>query len=59
MFLVVSSTIHPGTGEKIFAPFRVSAFVPANIIIAAGLLLPGASVCIYRLLESLNFSLFS
>jgi tricarboxylate carrier len=39
----VSAIIHPATGEKIFAPFRMSAFVPANVIIAAGLLIPGAS----------------
>jgi len=31
--------IHPQTGEKIFAPFRMSGFVPMNLPIAAGMLM--------------------
>lgn len=42
----VNATLHPVTGEKILAPFRMSAFVPANVLIAAGLLIPGAGVCL-------------
>lgn len=42
--LDVNAVIHPATGEKIPAAFRMSAFVPANVLIAAGLLLPGAGV---------------
>jgi len=44
VFPDVNAIIHPTTGEKIFAPFRMSAFVPANVLIAAGLLIPGAGV---------------
>ncbi|ETO36323.1 sideroflexin-5-like protein [Reticulomyxa filosa] len=31
--------VHPQTGEKIFAPFRMSGFVPMNLPIAAGMLM--------------------
>jgi len=36
--------IHPDTGEKIPLPFRVSAFLPVNVVICAGLLIPNASI---------------
>ncbi|KAL1527839.1 hypothetical protein AB1Y20_009219 [Prymnesium parvum] len=35
---VRDAVIHPETGEMIFAPFRFSAFAPANLVICAGLL---------------------
>jgi len=38
---IKDTTIHPQTGEKIFPLFRMSCFVPSNIIICAGLLAPG------------------
>jgi len=41
---VIDTTLHPDTKEVIPVPFRVSAFVPANIIICLGMLLPGAGL---------------
>ena len=41
---VVDSTIHPDTGEPVFLPFRMSCFVPTNMILVAGMLLPNPSV---------------
>jgi len=38
---VVETSLHPDTGETIPRIFRVSAFVPANIVICAGMLSPG------------------
>jgi tricarboxylate carrier len=37
---IVDSTIHPDTGEKVFLPFRMSAFVLVNLIVTAGMLTP-------------------
>ncbi len=41
---VVDSTIHPDTGEPVFLPFRMSSFVPTNMVLVAGMLLPNPSV---------------
>jgi len=38
------SIVHPDTGEKIFWPFRMSAFVPLNTLIAVGLLTPNPTI---------------
>ncbi|KAJ9080044.1 Sideroflexin FSF1 [Entomophthora muscae] len=38
--LLVDSSVHPDTGEVIFFPFRMSAYVPTNLVVTAGLLLP-------------------
>jgi hypothetical protein len=46
-FVVVDSTIHPDTGEAVFLPFRMSCFVPTNMVLVAGMLLPNPSVCIF------------
>jgi len=40
---IKDAIIHPDTGEKILLPFRVSAFLPVNVIICAGLLIPNPS----------------
>lgn len=40
---VVDSTLHPDTGEPIFLPFRMSAFVPTNMAVVAGMLRGGTS----------------
>jgi hypothetical protein len=41
---VKDAIVHGDTGEKIFAPFRLSAFVPMNIVICAAMLMPNPSV---------------
>jgi len=41
---VVDAIIHPQTKEKIPLPFRLSAFVPMNVVIVAGMLAPNPSI---------------
>lgn len=41
---ICDAIIHPDTGEKIFLPFRLSAFVPINVLVCAGLVMPNPSV---------------
>jgi len=38
---IVSTALHPDTGEPIPRVFRISSFVPANMLICAGMLTPG------------------
>lgn len=42
---VVSAVVHPDTGERVPAPFRMCAFMPVNLPITAGMLLspPGGT----------------
>lgn len=37
---VVDSTLHPDTGEPVFLPWRMSAFVFSNLVVTAGMLTP-------------------
>ncbi|KAI3641591.1 hypothetical protein MIR68_000379 [Amoeboaphelidium protococcarum] len=41
---LIDATFHPDTKEKILLPFRMSSFVPTNLLVTAGLLLPNATV---------------
>lgn len=41
---IKDAIVHGDTGEKIFAPFRLSAFVPMNIVICAAMLMPNPSM---------------
>ncbi|OZJ03094.1 hypothetical protein BZG36_03917, partial [Bifiguratus adelaidae] len=41
---VVESTVHPDTGEPVFLPFRMSCFVPTNLVVVAGMLMPNPSI---------------
>ncbi|WVQ79881.1 hypothetical protein IAT38_001981 [Cryptococcus sp. DSM 104549] len=41
---LVNSSIHPDTGAPVPLPFRMSAFVPTNLIICAGMLMPNPSL---------------
>jgi len=54
---VVDSTLHPDTGEPIFLPFRMSCFVPVNMIVVAGLLLPNPSTASIMFWQWANQSL--
>ncbi|KAJ3357225.1 hypothetical protein HDU83_008038 [Entophlyctis luteolus] len=42
--IVVDSTFHSDTGEKILLPFRMACFVPTNALIVAGMLMPNPSI---------------
>ena len=33
------------TGQPVFLPFRMSCFVLTNLVVTAGMLTPGLSVC--------------
>lgn len=37
---VLESSLHPDTGEPIFAPFRFSAFVPVNMVLVTATIAP-------------------
>ncbi|KAF8934939.1 Tricarboxylate/iron carrier [Dissophora ornata] len=41
---ICDSTLHPDTGKPIFLPFRMSCFVPTNLLVAVGMLMPNPSV---------------
>ncbi|CAI2183982.1 13543_t:CDS:2 [Funneliformis geosporum] len=41
---IVESTIHSDTGEPVFLPFRMSSFVPTNLVVVAGMLMPNPSI---------------
>ncbi|RHZ83416.1 hypothetical protein Glove_94g37 [Diversispora epigaea] len=41
---IIDSTIHPDTGEPVFLPFRMSCFVPTNLVVVAGMLMPNPSI---------------
>jgi hypothetical protein len=54
---VVNSSIHPDTGEPVTLPFRMSAFVPTNLVICAGMLMPNPSTKSIVLWQFLNQTL--
>ncbi|GAA5994023.1 hypothetical protein JCM11641_000048 [Rhodosporidiobolus odoratus] len=41
---LVDSSLHPDTHEPVPLPFRLSAFVPTNLVIVAGMLMPNPSL---------------
>ncbi|KAF9933183.1 hypothetical protein FBU30_006349 [Linnemannia zychae] len=41
---VCDSTLHPDTGKPILLPFRMACFVPTNLLVAAGMLMPNPSI---------------
>ena len=53
---VASSVYHPDTGEPVFLPFRLSAFVPTNLAICVGLTQPRASLRTALLWQWINQS---
>ena len=55
---MVDSTLHPDTGEAILLPFRMSCFVPTNMILVLGMLTPNPTVCCQGF-SFYNFFLFS
>ncbi|KAI9489683.1 Tricarboxylate/iron carrier [Zychaea mexicana] len=42
--LMVDSTLHPDTGEPILLPFRMSCFVPTNMVLVLGMLTPNPTI---------------
>lgn len=53
---ILGAVTHPETGEVIPAPLRFSFFAPANLVICAGLLRPGASLVWSGFFQWLNQS---
>lgn len=41
---LVDSSVHPDTGEVILLPFRMAAFVPTNLLVVGGMLMPNPSL---------------
>ncbi|GAA5916708.1 hypothetical protein JCM6882_005782 [Rhodosporidiobolus microsporus] len=41
---LVDSSLHPDTQEPVPLPFRLSAFVPTNLVIVAGMLMPNPTL---------------
>ena len=52
----VDSTLHPDTKEPVLLPFRMSCFVPTNLLVTAGLLLPSPSMTSVMFWQWLNQS---
>ncbi|OQE20312.1 hypothetical protein PENSTE_c013G08325 [Penicillium steckii] len=38
---IVDSTLHPDTGKPVLLPFRMSCYVFSNLVVTAGMLIPG------------------
>lgn len=53
---IVDSVLHPDTGEKILLPFRMSCFVPTNLVVTAGLLIPNPSTATVLFWQMMNQS---
>jgi len=53
---IKDTTLHPDTNSTISIPFRVSAFVPVNVFICLGMLLPGAGIANQVLWQWINQS---
>lgn len=51
LILVCDAIIHSDTKEKVPLLFRLSAFVPLNVVICAGLVMPNPSVLAPLFLE--------
>lgn len=41
---LVDSSLHPDTGKPVPLPFRMSAFVPTNLLIVGGMLMPNPTL---------------
>lgn len=54
---LVNSSIHPDTGKPVPLPFRMSAFVPTNLVVCAGMLMPNPSMRSVIFFQWLNQSL--
>ncbi|KAJ3152936.1 hypothetical protein HDU86_005391 [Geranomyces michiganensis] len=53
---LVDSTFHPDTGEKILLPFRMASFVPTNVAIVAGMLMPNPTTATILFFQWVNQS---
>lgn len=54
---LVDSSVHPDTGEVILLPFRMAAFVPTNLLVVGGMLLPNPSLASIVFWQWVNQSL--
>lgn len=54
---LVDSSVHPDTGEVILLPFRMAAFVPTNLLVVGGMLMPNPSLASIVFWQWINQSL--
>ncbi|UZJ51788.1 hypothetical protein CBS101457_001108 [Exobasidium rhododendri] len=54
---LVQSSVHPDTGEVIPLPFRMSAFVPTNLLVVGGMLSPNNTLAAVIFWQWVNQSL--
>ncbi|SNX86082.1 related to Probable mitochondrial transport protein FSF1 [Melanopsichium pennsylvanicum] len=54
---LVDSSVHPDTGEVILLPFRMAAFVPTNLLVVGGMLMPNPSLGMIVFWQWVNQSL--
>lgn len=54
---LVDSSVHPDTGEVILLPFRMAAFVPTNLLVVGGMLMPNPSLASIIFWQWINQSL--
>lgn len=54
---LVDSSVHPDTGEAILLPFRMAAFVPTNLLVVGGMLMPNPTLASIVFWQWINQSL--
>ncbi|SPO27583.1 related to Probable mitochondrial transport protein fsf1 [Ustilago trichophora] len=54
---LVDSSVHPDTGEVILLPFRMAAFVPTNLLVVGGMLMPNPTLASIVFWQWINQSL--
>ncbi|SOV02426.1 related to Probable mitochondrial transport protein FSF1 [Ustilago sp. UG-2017a] len=54
---LVDSSVHPDTGEVILLPFRMAAFVPTNLLVVGGMLMPNPTLASIVFWQWVNQSL--
>ena len=54
---LVDSSVHPDTGDVVPLPFRMSAFVPTNLLVVGGMLMPNPTLATIVFWQWVNQSL--